>query len=130
MLGKITNSILIGIGIGTIVFTACWWGFAGANPVIIEYTRWIIASALYGLLSLLFDYMGSLLKATVIHFLGCASITLITGSLSGYANNFFELAKNMLPIFLVIYVVIYLSCYSYARYNAKLISRKLSHNKD
>ena len=102
---QIKESIVAGMGIGFPVTLLCMTLIGGMNEVIAEFMVWLVASALYGLLSRIYDKESlSLPLAMAIHMGGCLVITLATCWLLGYAEfggNFF-LAIG--PVFLVIYL--------------------------
>jgi uncharacterized membrane protein YeaQ/YmgE (transglycosylase-associated protein family) len=83
----------------------------GFNPVLKELTVWLIASALFGLLSkLIFDNDKlSLPFATLLHCIGCFVVTISAGLLCGYSRNIVELIVAIAPIFVIVYVLIFVA---------------------
>lgn len=125
----ILKGILISVGIGAIVSTICMYS-ANPDPVVRETLKntgaWLIASALYGLLSRVYDRDGlSLPAAMAIHMGGCLAITLATCWLLGYAElggNFF---LAVVPLFFVIYVVISMLVFWADHKSAREVNEKL-----
>ena len=102
--------ILVAVGIGAIVSTICMYA-ANSSPLVQETLKntgaWLIASALFGIFSKIYDCEELPLPAAIgIHMGGCLVVTLVTCWLLGYAEfggNFF---LAIVPLFLVIYAVI------------------------
>ena len=113
MLKKFFSHIGVSLAIGWTVTTACMWGFgawqADGMAVMRMYTVWMAASALYGLISLVYDTELPLPLAIAIHFVGCAAIT-FAGSWAAGLFNVFEAWPYwfvyVLPTFFVIYLII------------------------
>ena len=79
MLKKVFSHVGVSLAIGWAVTTVCMWSFgawqADGMAVMRMYTVWLFASALYGLISLVYDTELPLPLAIAIHFIGCAAIT-------------------------------------------------------
>jgi len=87
-LKNIIGTCLTGIGIGMPVTIICMALFGGWNAVIKEFLVWLIASALFGLLTNLFNIQKlSLPLITVIHCLGCILITCGACAILNYTEN-------------------------------------------
>ena len=106
----LVEHILVAVGIGAIVSTVCMFVLQPepvAHDVLKQTSAWLVASALFGILSKIYDCEALPLPAAIgIHMGGCLTITLATCWLLGYAElggNFFF---AILPVFLVIYGVI------------------------
>lgn len=118
---------IIGMGFGFPVTLLCMALFGGFNGVIRELLIWMIASALYGILSgVLFDRKNDLpLIAVVgIHFLGCTVITMGAALLNGYVSNIGDVLPVLIPA-VVIYAVIYGICFLLMKHNEKQINQAL-----
>ena len=115
MLKKIFSNLGVGLAIGWIVTTACLWAWGcGSNDVsgiviMRHMTIWMIASALYGLISLIYDSDLPLTAAIPIHFLSCGLVTFI----ASWAAGLFEIFSPwpywfiyVLPTFVVVYLII------------------------
>lgn len=108
---KIKNVILAcisGIGIGMPITLLCMTLIGGYNGVIREFLVWLIASALFGVLSLVFQSSKiNFIVATIIHCIGCLLVTCTSCAVIGYSDNFVSILLAVLPIFVVVYAVIY-----------------------
>ncbi len=113
MLKKLFSHLGVSLAIGWTVTTACMWSFGAWQSdgitVMRMYTVWLFASALYGLISLVYDTELPLPSAIAIHFIGCAAIT-FAGS---WAAGLFSIFNPwpywfiyVLPTFFVIYLII------------------------
>ena len=125
----IIQSALTGMGFGFIVTTICVIANIGFTGIGKELAVWLIASALFGILSALVFYSPvclSLPAAMVIHFVGCTVISIAAFFICGYADNMMDLICRFLPVFLVIYVVIYLICFLVMKLNEKQINASLN----
>lgn len=118
--------IVSGIGIGMPVTIICMTLFGGWNAVIKEFLVWLVASALFGLLTNLFNIQKlSLPLITIIHCLSCMVITCGACAILGYTNNLMQFALYVLPIFIVVYAVIYTVTLINAKVEAKKINEAL-----
>ncbi len=130
---KIKNTILAcisGIGIGMPITLICMILIGGWNSAVKEMLVWLVASALFGILSLIFNnYKTNLLLATVIHCVGCLAVTCTACTINGYSENFFSMLLAILPVFIVVYAVIYSVAMINAKKEAKRITESLK-NKD
>lgn len=118
---------LTGIGIGIPVALICMVCIGGWNEVIMEFLVWTVASALFGVLSVVTfsnDKMN-LVLATALHCVGCLLITVGACWVIGYADSFFEILLSVAPVFVVVYVLIYLVSFFTMRKNAKKANEAL-----
>ena len=127
---KIKNTLLAcitGIGIGMPVTILCMALIGGWNDAVKEILVWLVASALFGVLSLIFnsDRMN-LIVATVIHCTGCLAVTCTACTINEYSNNFFEMLLAILPVFVIVYAVIYTSTLIASKKEAKKITESLN----
>jgi hypothetical protein len=118
---------LNGTGIGFPVTALCMLLIGGYNPVIHEILVWMVASALFGLASGLFFQKQNLnlLTATALHFVCCLGIASAAGWLCGYADNFLTLLGSMVPLFVLVYAIVYLSVFFGMKREAALINKAL-----
>ncbi|MCI9625281.1 MAG: DUF3021 domain-containing protein [Clostridia bacterium] len=130
---KVMEHVIVGLGIGFVVTTVCLWIFklneATGAEVMREFTVWLIASALYGLISLIYDSNMSLPLSCAIHFIACALVTFIASVASGiidYFAHWYEWFIYVLPVFVLIYLVIGTGMTIVARCQAKKINEKIS----
>lgn len=119
---------LTGIGIGIPVTLICMISIGGWNEVIMEFLVWTIASALFGVLSVVTfsNEKMNLILATALHCIGCLLITVGACWVIGYADSFFEILLSVAPIFVVVYVSIYSVALFSMRKNAKKANEALS----
>lgn len=125
----VVKHVVFAVGIGAIISTACMLCF-NSNPVVratlCNTAAWLVASALYGLISLIYDTDVLPLPALIaIHAGGCLAVTLVTCWLLGYASlggNFF---LAIIPLFLVVYAVISVLVFWFEHKSAQEVNRKL-----
>ncbi len=120
-------AILTGIGIGIPVTLICMISIGGWNSIVMEFLVWTIASALFGVLSVVTfsnDKMN-LVLATALHCISCLLITVGACAIIGYSDSFFEILLSVAPIFVVVYVVIYSVNFFTMRKNAKKANEAL-----
>ncbi len=100
---------ITGIGIGIPVALICMVSIGGWNDVIKEFLVWTVASALFGVLSVVTfsNDKLNLILSTVLHCIGCLVITLCACTIVGYSNDFVELLLAVAPVFVVVYALIY-----------------------
>lgn len=126
---KIKDMILAcitGIGIGMPITIICMIIIGGWNGVIKEFLVWLVASALFGVLSLVFKSARLPLPLiTAIHCVGCLIITCSACAIIGYSDSFFSILLAVLPVFIVVYAVIYIVALLSARAEAKKINETL-----
>ena len=126
MFNLIQSYLCRSLAIGSIISVLCLWVMQGTNETLIQVMAWLIASAGYGFVSLIYeiDRLG-LLNASIIHCLLCALITLVTAFLLGYSTDIIILVKSVLPIFFVIYTIIYTAIFFCSSCYVKKINKKL-----
>jgi len=125
---QIKESIVAGMGIGFPVTLLCMTLIGGMNEVIAEFMVWLVASALYGLLTgVIFRQENTLnLPASMaLHCISCLLITLGAVSLCGYADSFGALLAGVLPVFLIVYTVVYALCMLSMKADEKRINQAL-----
>lgn len=127
---KIKNIILAcitGIGIGMPVTVLCMALIGGWNDAVKEILVWLVASALFGVLSLIFNSGKlNLILSTAIHCVGCLAVTCAACTINGYSDNFFDILLAVLPVFAVVYIVIYSTAMISAKKEAKKITESLN----
>ena len=118
---------LQGTGIGFPVTALCLILIGGWSDMAKGILIWMAASALFGLFSGLFFTRCSLSLpvATGLHFLCCLAVAAAAGWLCGYTDSLLALATGILPLFLVIYVVLYLLIYFGMKREEKRINQAL-----
>lgn len=130
---KIAEHLMVGLGIGFVVTTVCLWIFklneATGAEVMREFTTWLVASACYGLISLIYDSDIPFPLSLIIHFIACATITFIASYISGimdYFMNWYEWFIYVLPVFIGIYLIIGAGITIATRCQAKKINEKIN----
>ena len=119
--------ILNGTGIGFPITALCMLLIGGYNSATREILVWMVASALFGLTSgLFFQKLNlTLITATALHFACSLGIASGAGWLCGYADSFLALLGGMLPVFVLVYAVVYLSIFCIMKREAKQINKAL-----
>lgn len=123
------QSILTGMGIGFPVTLLAMASIGGFNGVILEFAVWMVASALFGLLSGFLFFSKNELPfpaALGLHLAGCFAVTVIACAFLGYSNDLMELMASILPGFITIYAVIYGICFAIMKHNEKKINEALN----
>ena len=107
------SSILTGLGIGFPVTLLCMTLIGGFNEIIAELLTWMVASALFGIVSHLTFFKSdlSMLLATAIHCVCCLLIVVGACLICGYTDNLLTLFTAILPVFIIVYAIIYLFCF-------------------
>lgn len=118
---------IIGMGFGFPVTLLCMILFGGSNAELREFLIWMIASALYGILSGGLDsqkYEMPMPVAVGLHFFGCIGITMGAALLCGYVSSIGDVLPVLIPAF-VIYIVICGICFLLMKHNEKQINKAL-----
>ncbi len=102
-------AMITGIGIGIPITIICMISIGGFNEVIKEFLVWTVASALFGVLSVLTfkNEKLNLIASTIIHCIGCLGITVGTCAIIGYSSNVLDILLSVAPVFVVVYAVLY-----------------------
>lgn len=122
------ESAIVGMGIGFPITLLCMTLVGGFNAVVMEFLVWMIASALYGVLSGVLFYKKnelSLPAAMALHCLGCLTVTIAAAAICGYADSIRTLLLGVLPVFLVIYGLVYAFCIFLMKQDEKQINQAL-----
>lgn len=131
MLRKIFSYVQSGLAIGFVATAVSMTLVSGLNAMTEQILVWMAASALFGLVTLIFQNDRiSLPVATLIHFAVCASVAIGAGALLGYADNLWDLIAGMAPVFLAIYLLISACFYLGIWLNAWAMNRKLCKNRE
>lgn len=125
---SVLTAIITGMGIGMPVAILCMILIGGYQAVMKEFIVWLVASALFGLMSKVFfdNEKLTLPLATALHFAGCLTVTMVAGMICGYSQSFVSLFLGIAPVFVVVYVVIYGVSYISMKREAKKANEKLS----
>ena len=115
-----------GLLIGMAILLAMLWIDPADHRIATEMTVWLIASVIYGVSTMLFNVERlSLLAATVLHFLLEYVVTVLCCLYLGYGATLEEAALGCLPLFVILYVLIYVGSFISIRIQMKRINRKL-----
>lgn len=118
---------ITGMGFGFPVTLLCMAMFGGYNEILRELLIWMVASALYGILSgILFDKENDLPQIAVIaiHFAGCVAITMGAALLNGYVSGIADVLPILIPA-VVIYAAICGICILLNKQTEKRINKAL-----
>ena len=123
---------ITGMGFGFPVTLLCMAMFGGFNEVVREFLVWLVASALYGILSgVLFDKENDIPQIAVIgfHFVGCTVITMGAALLNGYVTSIADVLPILIPA-IVIYAVICGICFLLNKQTEKEINKTLQDKRE
>ena len=127
---KIKNTLIAcitGIGVGMPISILCISLLGGWDDTVKEIFVWLTASAVFGVLSLIFNIEKlNLITSTILHCFGCLAVTCGACTINGYSDNFFEIFISVLPVFAVVYIVIYTLAMVSAKMQAKKINASLN----
>jgi hypothetical protein len=118
---------IIGMGFGFPITLLCMSLIGGYNEVVREFLVWMVASALYGLLSTVMDSKKFDMPLPVsigVHFFGCVAITLGAALLCGYIGSVADVLPILIPAILI-YVVVCFICFLLMKQNEKKINKEL-----
>ena len=119
--------VITGAGIGfpiTVLSMILLGGFSQAAK---ELLIWLVASILFGATSGLFFVRMNIkpIVATGLHFVCCLAIASGSCWLCGYAESFLELLGALVPMFTLIYAVVYLAIFFAMKREEKKINKTL-----
>lgn len=120
------NNAFIGLGVGSVASTVSIAVMNGMDDTIRQVLVWLAASAVFGIISgiMCMDF-ANLPVRTVIHFALCFLLAVTVGDFLDYSTGWFAGAKAMLPAFLLIYMVIYISVYSVRIVQTRRLNQRL-----
>lgn len=124
---KYVLNAIIGMGFGFPITLLCMSLIGGYNEVVREFFVWMVASALYGLLSTVMDSKKFDMPLPVsigVHFFGCVAITLGAALLCGYIRSVADVLPILIPS-IIIYVVVCFVCFLLMKQNEKKINEVL-----
>lgn len=124
---KYVLNAIIGMGFGFPITLLCMMLIGGYNAVVKEFLVWMLASALYGLLSTAMDSPKNNMPAPLsfaIHFFGCVIITMGAALLCGYVHSIADVLPILIPA-VIIYIAICGICFLLMKKNEKEINKAL-----
>ena len=119
---------LTGMGFGFPITLVCMILIGGFNGVVAEFLTWMAASALFGIITGILNGEKCELKlpaAMALHCVLCLAVTIAAGAICGYADSFLELLKGILPVFVIVYVIVYAVCILLMKREEKKINEAL-----
>lgn len=119
---------LTGMGFSFPITLLCMLLIGGFNGVVAEFLTWMVASALFGIISGVLNSEKCELKlpaAMALHCLLCLAVATGAGAVCGYADSFVELLKGILPVFVIVYVLVYAVCILLMKREEKKINEAL-----
>jgi uncharacterized membrane protein AbrB (regulator of aidB expression) len=124
---KYILSGVMGMGFGFPITLLSMTLIGGYNPVVKEFFVWMVASALYGLLSVVMDSKKLEMPMPVsfgLHFFGIVGITLGAAMICGYVTSIVDVLPILVPT-VVIYVVVCFVCFLLMKKDEKEINEAL-----
>lgn len=135
MITKVMKHIGVGLSIGYVCTTVCLWVFRGYEAsgfsVMRMFTAWLFASALYGLMSMIYHTHISFPIDLIIHFVACLAITFAASLAAGLFEfiKWYEWFIYVLPNFIIIYVIIGVVSTIIVKYQTKQINKRINNKK-
>ena len=124
---KYVLNAIIGMGFGFPITLLCMVLIGGYNAVVQEFLVWMVASALYGVLStIMYETKFDLpLPVSIgLHFFGCVVITMGAALLCGYVSSIADVLPILIPA-VIIYAVVCLICFLLMKQNEKAVNKAL-----
>ena len=119
--------MMMGIAFGAVIVTVSLYASGGMNDTLKEIIIWLIASAVIGLISTIYESdRFTDITATLVH----APVTFIVALISGWMLDYGDgsvllLIQRMLPVIVIIYVVIHLVLFLFRRAALREVNRHL-----
>ena len=123
---NILHSSIIGAGIGSVITTISMFVLGNQTASIKEFAFWILASMMMGIATrIMFTDKIKLPVATILHFLICFAIVVITNFTCGYIDSISTIFKLIVPMFIAIYILVYAIIFITAKSNEKAVNKAL-----
>lgn len=125
---SLLEAAVYGIGIGVPITLLCMTLIGGFNSIVKEFLVWTIASAIFGILSVLIfsdEREWSVPKAMILHCISCLFVAVVAGAICGYTNDPLNLCLSIVPVFFVAYILAYLISYLLRKAEEKRINQSL-----
>ena len=117
---------IIGAGIGSVITTISMSALGNQTASIKEFAFWTLASMIMGIATkIMFTDKIKLPVATILHFIICFSIVVITNIACGYIDSISTVFKLIVPMFIVIYILVYAVMFITAKLNEKAVNKSL-----
>lgn len=124
---KYVMNAIVGMGFGFPITLLSMILIGGYNVVMKEFLVWMVASALYGVLSTVMDekkFDMPLPVSVGLHFFGCVAITMAAALFCGYISALTDVLPVLVPA-TVIYFVVYFICFLLMKQNEKAVNKAL-----
>ena len=111
---KYVLNAIIGMGFGFPITLLCMALIGGYNAVVQEFLVWMVASALYGVLSTIMNETKFALPLPVsigLHFFGCVVITMGAALLCRYVSSIADVLPILIPAIGIYFVVYFTTNY-------------------
>ncbi|MCH5316540.1 MAG: DUF3021 domain-containing protein [Eubacterium sp.] len=117
---------IIGAGIGSVITTISMSALGNQTASIKEFAFWTLASMIMGIATkIMFTDKIKLPVATILHFIICFSIVVITNIACGYIDSISTVFKLIVPMFIAIYILVYAVMFITAKLNEKAVNKSL-----
>lgn len=124
---NILHFSIIGAGIGSVFTTISMFVLGEQTARIKEFALWILASMIMGIATqIMFTDKIKLPVATILHFLICFAVVVITNFACGYIDSVSTVFKLIVPMFIAIYSLIYAVIFITAKSNEKAVNKALN----
>ncbi len=118
---------IIGAGIGSVFTTISMFALGNQTASIKEFAFWILASMIMGIVTrIIFTEKIKLLMSTILHFLICFAVVMITNFACGYIDSISTVFKSIVPLFIAIYILVYAVIFITAKLNEKAVNKALN----
>lgn len=124
---KYVFGAISGMGFGFPITLLCMTLFGEYTVMVRDLLIWMVASALYGLLSVIMDskkYNMPMPVSFGLHFFGIVVITMCATLLCGYISRIVDVLLILAPT-IVIYVVVWFICFLLMKKDEKKINKAL-----
>ena len=118
---------IIGAGIGSVITIISMFALGSQTASIKEFAFWILASMIMGIATkIMFADKIKLPVATVVHFLICFAVVVITNFACGYIDSVLTVFKLIVPMFIAIYILVYAVIFITTKLNEKAVNKALN----
>ena len=118
---------IIGAGIGSVITTVSMFALGNQTASIKEFAFWILASMIMGIATrIMFTDKIKLPVATVLHFIICFAVVVITNFACGYIDSVSTVFKSIVPMFVAIYIIVYAIIFITEKSNEKAVNKALN----
>ena len=118
---------IVGMGFGFPITLLCMVLIGGYKEVLREFIVWMVASALYGVLSgVIYNWKNDLplWGAVGLHAVGCLTITMAAAMICGYVKSVTDVLPVLIPA-VIVYLVVYAICVLMMKRSEKQVNKAL-----